>query len=86
MIFLVQWVSMVLPSSILLGMLGVRISSACLTTPRASTAWAFSREWNTWRTILLCMANLAMMWERRRWPWYLVAGSTQFLERRQGQA
>jgi len=32
-----------LPSSILPGIAGVRISSACLTTARASTACAFSR-------------------------------------------
>lgn len=27
-----------------------------------------------------------MIWESRRWPWYLVAGSTHCLGRRQGQA
>jgi len=32
------------------------------------------------------MANLAMMWDRRRWPWYLVAGSTHILGRRHGHA
>ena len=36
-----------LPSSILPGIAGVRISRACRTTARASTACAFSRLWNT---------------------------------------
>ena len=35
------------PSSILAGIAGVRMSRACLTTPRASTAWAFSKLWKT---------------------------------------
>ena len=35
------------PSSILAGIAGVRISRACLTTPRASTACAFNKLWNT---------------------------------------
>lgn len=40
----------------------------------------------TWSTMRLWMANFAMMWESSRWPWYLVAGSTQFLLSRQGHA
>ena len=55
-----------LASSILTGTTGVRISRACLTIPLASSAWAFRRLWNTCRTILLWMANLAMMWASRR--------------------
>ena len=47
MIFLVQWFSIPLPSSMRLGMAGVRISSACRTTALASWAWAFSKLWNT---------------------------------------
>ena len=34
-------------SSILAGIEGVKISRACLTTPRASTAWALSKLWKT---------------------------------------
>ena len=43
MIFLVQWTSVALASSILTGTTGVRMSSACRTTERASRAWALSK-------------------------------------------
>ena len=70
-IFLVQWVNIVLPSSIRPGIDGVNISRACRTTLRASTAWALSKLWNTCRTILLWIANLAMIWLNSKCPWYL---------------
>ena len=37
-----------LASSILTGTTGVNMSSACLTMALASSAWAFSKLWNTW--------------------------------------
>ena len=40
----------------------------------------------TWSTILLWMANLAMMCESTRWPRYLVAGSTRCMARKHDQA
>lgn len=48
MIFLVQWVSIWCPSSILAGTAGVRMAIACLTIARASIAWALRRLWKTW--------------------------------------
>jgi len=43
-------------------------------------------EVRTCRTIRLWIANLAIMCDRRRCPWYLVAGSTHILGSRHGQA
>ena len=33
----------------------------------------------TCRTILLWMANLAIMWASNKWPWYLVDGSWKYI-------
>jgi len=63
----------------------MRLNGRC--APFIATARAEgSVKWSTCRTIRLWMANLAMMWERSRWPWYLVAGSTHILGSRHGHA